>query len=68
MSNRKYEAFYIVKPDLADADVQKIADNVNGLDRPKDDGGESGPRASSAGRPAASVAPSAEEFDPFADN
>ena len=26
MSNRKYEAFYIVKADLTDADVQKIAD------------------------------------------
>ncbi|MFZ4506595.1 MAG: 30S ribosomal protein S6 [Fimbriimonas sp.] len=24
--SRKYEAFYIVKPDLTDADVQKIAD------------------------------------------
>jgi small subunit ribosomal protein S6 len=26
MSNRKYEAFYIVKPDLADPEVQKVAD------------------------------------------
>jgi small subunit ribosomal protein S6 len=26
MSNRKYEAFYIVKPDFNDTDVQKIAD------------------------------------------
>ena len=26
MDNRRYEAFYIVKPDLADADVQKIID------------------------------------------
>ncbi len=26
MSNRKYEAFYIVKPDLNDGEVQKIAD------------------------------------------
>ncbi len=26
MSNRKYEAFYIVKPDLTDPEVQKIAD------------------------------------------
>jgi small subunit ribosomal protein S6 len=26
MSNRKYEAFYIVKPDLTDPDVQKVAD------------------------------------------
>jgi small subunit ribosomal protein S6 len=26
MNTKKYEAFYIVKPDLNDADVQKIAD------------------------------------------
>ena len=26
MSNRKYEAFYIVKPDLTDPEVQKVAD------------------------------------------
>jgi small subunit ribosomal protein S6 len=26
MANRKYEAFYIVRPDLTDAEVQKIAD------------------------------------------
>jgi small subunit ribosomal protein S6 len=26
MTTRKYEAFYIVKPDLADPDVQKVAD------------------------------------------
>lgn len=26
MANRKYEAFYIVKPDLTEAEVQKIAD------------------------------------------
>jgi small subunit ribosomal protein S6 len=26
MPNRKYEAFYIVKPDFNDVDVQKIAD------------------------------------------
>lgn len=26
MPNRKYEAFYIVKPELSDADVQKVAD------------------------------------------
>jgi small subunit ribosomal protein S6 len=29
--NRKYEAFYIVKPDLADEDVQKIADRFKGI-------------------------------------
>lgn len=31
MKNRKYEAFYIVKPDLVDADVQKIADRFKGV-------------------------------------
>ncbi len=30
-NNRKYEAFYIVKPDFADADVQKIADKFKGI-------------------------------------
>jgi len=31
MPNRKYEAFYIVKPDITDADVQKIADRYKGV-------------------------------------
>jgi small subunit ribosomal protein S6 len=31
MSNRKYEAFYIVKPELNDGDVQKIADRYKGV-------------------------------------
>lgn len=31
MANRKYEAFYIVKPDLTDAEVQKIADKFKGI-------------------------------------
>lgn len=30
-NNRKYEAFYIVKPDLSDADVQKIADRFKSV-------------------------------------
>jgi small subunit ribosomal protein S6 len=29
--NRKYEAFYIVKPELTDGDVQKIADRFKGI-------------------------------------
>lgn len=29
--NRKYEAFYIVKPELNDGDVQKIADRFKGI-------------------------------------
>ena len=28
---RKYEAFYIVKPDLTDPDVQKVADRFKGV-------------------------------------
>jgi len=31
MSNRKYEAFYIVKPELNDSDVQKIADRFKAV-------------------------------------
>jgi small subunit ribosomal protein S6 len=31
MSQRKYEAFYIVKPELTDAEVQKIADRFKGV-------------------------------------
>jgi small subunit ribosomal protein S6 len=31
MANRKYEAFYIVKPELTDSDVQKIADRFKGV-------------------------------------
>lgn len=31
MNNRKYEAFYIVKPELNDSDVQKIADRFKGV-------------------------------------
>jgi single-strand DNA-binding protein len=51
--------------------VEIIADNVQGLDRAREDGGHSGggDSYSSGGgaRPAPSVAPSADEFDPFAD-
>lgn len=52
-------------------------DNIQGLDRPRDDqgaapsqGGGEAPAARSYGggsRPAATVAPSADEYDPFAD-
>lgn len=31
MNQRKYEAFYIVRPDLQDNDVQKIADRFKGI-------------------------------------
>ncbi len=52
--------------------VEVVADNVNGLDRPRDDaGGGEGARPAAGGggaRPSTSVAPSADEYDPFADN
>lgn len=56
--------------------VEVVADNVNGLDRPRDDaGGNSGGGSnaggnSGGGAPATrpvSAAPSEEEYDPFAD-
>ena len=31
MATRKYEAFYIVKPELTDSDVQKLADRYKGV-------------------------------------
>jgi single-strand DNA-binding protein len=48
--------------------VEVVADNVQGLDRPRDDasGGEAG-RAVAA-TAATTAAPSAEEYDPFADD
>ena len=45
--------------------VEVVADNVNGLDRPRDDaagGASSAPRAASN-----APAPAADEYDPFAD-
>ncbi len=48
--------------------IEVIADNVNGLDRPRDDAGEGTPRpAAAATRSSGGAAPSAEEYDPFAD-
>ena len=54
--------------------VEVVADNVNGLDRPRDDsaGGGSGESAGyssggGGGRATVSAAPSADEYDPFAD-
>jgi len=47
--------------------TEVVADNVQGLDRPKDDSGEGVP--SRAAVPStADVAPSEEEFDPFAED
>jgi len=47
--------------------VEVIADNVNGLDRPRDDAGEGAGSSGGGGRTTSNVAPSADEFDPFAD-
>lgn len=47
--------------------VEVIADNVNGLDRPRDDAAGEGAGYSGGGKAASNVAPSADEFDPFAD-
>ena len=51
--------------------IEVVADNVQGLDRPRDDAGAGEGQAAVAGgqaRPTAGVAaPSADEYDPFAD-
>jgi single-strand DNA-binding protein len=48
--------------------VEVVADSVQGLDRPRDDSGGEGGGNAGAGRPvAAAAAPSADEYDPFAD-
>lgn len=31
MATRQYEAFYLVRPDLSDADIQKILDRFQGI-------------------------------------
>jgi single-strand DNA-binding protein len=49
--------------------VEVVAENIQGLDRPRDDGGASAPRESAepAGAAAAVAAPNIDEYDPFAD-
>ncbi len=49
-----------------------VADNVSGLDKPRDDAGGGAPAASGGGtqsynRPAVTAAPAEGEYDPFAD-
>ena len=44
-----------------------IADSVQGLDRPRDDAAGGDSHSAGASRPSATVAPSADEYDPFAD-
>jgi len=54
--------------------VEIVAESVQGLDRPRDDagggaaaGGGGGQNYGGGNRPAAAAAPSADEYDPFAD-
>lgn len=47
--------------------VEVVADNVQGLDRPRDDGEGGGGGATAQPRAVAQTAPSADEYDPFAD-
>jgi single-strand DNA-binding protein len=51
--------------------VEIIAENVQGLDRPRDDAGGAAPAGQSygaaGGRPAGGAAPSPDQYDPFAD-
>ena len=44
-----------------------VADNVQGLDRPRDDAGGGSGGYTSAPKSAGGAAPSADEYDPFAD-
>lgn len=60
LQSRKYQASDGTNREV----VEVVADNVQGLDRPRDDAG--GGEAVVAGARAA--APSADEFDPFADS
>ncbi|MGV3618075.1 MAG: single-stranded DNA-binding protein [Fimbriimonas sp.] len=72
MESRKYTDQQGVQREIWEV----TADNVSGLDRPKDDqasgGGGDAPAAArpaygGGARPAAQVAPSPDEYDPFAD-
>lgn len=47
--------------------VEVVAENIQSLDRPRDDQGGGESRATSSPRPAAASAPAADEYDPFAD-
>lgn len=47
--------------------VEVVADNVQGLDRPRDDAGEGGGGGAARTAPAATVVAD-DEYDPFADN
>jgi single-strand DNA-binding protein len=65
LETRRYTDQQGVTKDL----FEIIAENVNGLDRPKDEvgGGSSGGYASSGGSAPRSSTPAEDEYDPFAD-
>lgn len=47
--------------------VEVVADNVNALDRPRDDAGGGAPASNGGGSRPAAAAPAQDEYDPFAD-
>jgi single-strand DNA-binding protein len=47
--------------------IEIVADSVQGLDRPRDDDGAAGGAPAGKAAVAAGTAPSADEYDPFAD-
>lgn len=67
LQSRKYTA----NDGTAREVVEVVADNVQGLDRPRDDsaggGGEAGAGSGARAAVGAGAVPSADEYDPFAD-
>lgn len=47
--------------------IEVVAESVQGLDRPREDGGTGGGYAPSAGSGTGGTAPAADEYDPFAE-
>ena len=63
LDQRKYQASDGTNRDV----IEVVADNVQGLDRPRDDAGAGAPAGAAVAAVGAGVAPSPEEYDPFAD-
>lgn len=64
LDTRKYQAQDGTNREV----VEIVADDVRGLDRPRDDqGGGASPRSHEGGEAGGSAVPSADEYDPFAD-
>ena len=47
--------------------IEVVADNIQPLDRPRDDAGPADDRSQDAAKEPVAVAPTADEYDPFAD-